>query len=110
MKNKKRSGIFSAFIVQRSAFLFMLTSLIICAILLALLASLFFSTLTCSLRDFVHARLAEEMDRRNLSQYRELILDHTADFIIVTATLRLIVNMAILIGILRLFANSVWPL
>ena len=88
----------------------MLTSLIICAILLALLASLFFSTLTYSLRDFVHARLAEEMDRRNLSHYRESILDHTADFIIVTATLRLIVNMAILIGILRLFANSAWPL
>ena len=87
----------------------MLTPLIICALVLALLASLFFSLLTYSLRDFVHARLAAEMERRNLSRYRNSILDHTDDYVFITATLRLIINLAILIGILRLVEATAWP-
>ncbi|HEY1686320.1 MAG TPA: hemolysin family protein [Tepidisphaeraceae bacterium] len=88
----------------------MLTPFIICALVLALLASLFFSMLTYSLRDFVHARLVEEMDKRNLSRYRESIVEKSADFVFVTATLRLIINMAILIGVLRLLNNLDWSL
>ena len=88
----------------------MLTPFIICALVLALLASLFFSTLTYSLRDFAHARLAEKMERRNLGRYRDSFLAHIGDFVFVTATLRLIINMAILIGILRLFEGLGWPL
>ncbi|HWB54466.1 MAG TPA: hemolysin family protein [Tepidisphaeraceae bacterium] len=84
----------------------MLFALVICAIAIALLASLFFSTLTYSLRDFVRARLAEEMDKRNLSRYRDSIFNHTTDFVFITAMLRLIVNLAILIGVLRLFETT----
>lgn len=80
--------------------------LIICAIALALIASLFFSTLSYSLRDFVHARLAEEMERRNLAQYRDSILNNVPDYVFISATIRLIVNMVVLIGVLRLFENT----
>lgn len=88
----------------------MLTPFIICALLIALLASLFFSTLTYSLRDFVHARLIEEMERRDLTAYRDSFLGHTADFAFITTTLRLIVNMAILIGVLRLLESTQWAI
>lgn len=84
----------------------MLLFLVICAILVGLVISLLFSTLTYSLRDFVRNRLAGEMDARGLSRYEHSILDHTSDLIFITATLRLIINMAILIGILGLLSGS----
>ena len=77
--------------------------LVIAAIFVGALASLVFSTLTYSLRDFSRARLTDILTRRGKLEYVGPTLEHTSDLIFVTAVFRLFSNILVLIGVLRLF-------
>src|SRR5688500_15532642 len=77
--------------------------IIIAAIICASLLTLFFSTLTYSLRGYSRARLADLLERRGLSDYLEPTVEQIDDFIFVTAFCRLFSNILVLIGVLRLF-------
>ena len=79
---------------------------IIAGIGLASIASLFFSTLTYSLRDFARPRLQEQMERRGNETLFDRIADHAADLIFVTAIGRLFANILVLIFLLRLFNET----
>jgi putative hemolysin len=79
--------------------------LIATIILLAVMASLFFSTLTYSLRDFSRARLVEYLELHDRSHRLDAILDHRQDLTIATAICRLVSNLVILLGMLRLFTG-----
>ncbi len=76
---------------------------VIAAILMAALASLVFSTLTYSLRDFSRTRLTDILTRRGKLEYVGPTLQHSSDLIFVTAVFRLFSNILVLIGVLRLF-------
>jgi CBS domain containing-hemolysin-like protein len=78
-------------------------TVIIAAVAVATLMSLLFSTLTYSLRDFSRARLADALKRRQKDEYLEPTVEHSSDLIFVTAVGRLVSNILILIGVLRLF-------
>jgi putative hemolysin len=71
---------------------------------LSVLASLFFSTLTYSLRDFSRARLAEYLELHGRSRWLDPTWDHRQDLIFITAFWRLLANTLVLLGMLRLFA------
>ena len=66
--------------------------LITTIVLLAVLASLFFSTLTYSLRDFSRSRLVEYLELHGHSERLDLIVQRRQDLTIVTAVWRLIAN------------------
>jgi CBS domain containing-hemolysin-like protein len=75
-------------------------------------ASLFFSTLTYCLRDFSRVRLADYLDSKGRYQLLETTLKHVNDFIFVTALLRLVANVAVLLCLLRAFDTAHlgrWP-
>jgi putative hemolysin len=76
--------------------------LVIAAVMAATLLSLFFSTLTYSLRDFSRARLESSLERRNKLEYLEPTVEHASDLIFLTAVGRLLANILILIGVLQL--------
>ncbi len=80
--------------------------LIIAATGVAALMSLCFSTLTYSLRDFSRAKLAVALEKRGKSEYLEPTVEHASDLIFVTAVGRLISNILILIGVLRLLHDA----
>ena len=83
--------------------------LIVAIVLLAVLASLFFSTLTYSLRDFSRARLVEYLELHGTSHRLDSIMEYREDLTFVTAAWRLLANVVILLGMLRLmsgFAHS----
>ncbi len=79
--------------------------LIIAGITLAAIASLLFSSLTYALRDFSRSRLAGLFERRGKQRLLEAINDHSNDLIFVTALMRMIANLLILIGTLSLFQH-----
>ena len=74
-------------------------------IVLAVAASLLFSTLTYSLRDFSRSRLSEYLEVRGKMRRLEPILSYREDLIFITAAWRLVANVIILLGMLRLFAG-----
>jgi CBS domain containing-hemolysin-like protein len=75
----------------------------IAGLTLASALSLIFSTLTYSLREFSRPRLIEQLERRGCSKERiDAILDRIGDYVFVTAILRLISNILILIAVLHL--------
>ena len=75
----------------------------IAGLTLASALSLIFSTLTYSLREFSRPRLIEQLERRGCSKERiDAILDRIGDFVFVTAILRLLSNILILIAVLHL--------
>jgi len=84
----------------------MIIYLIIAAIVAAALLTLFFSTLTYSLRDFSRARLSDSLERRGTSEFLEPTMDHAGDLIFVTAFGRLFSNIAVLICVMRLFHET----
>ncbi len=84
--------------------------IILSCIVIAALLSLFFSTLTYSLRDISRARLAEQLERRGKQRYLESILDEQNDLIIVTAFGRLLSNIMVLIALMYLFHTLYYPL
>lgn len=74
-------------------------------IVLAVAASLFFSTLTYSLRDFSRARLAEYLELRGHNDRIDFINEYREDLTFVTAAWRLVANVAILLGMLRIISG-----
>ncbi len=79
--------------------------LIAAIILLAVLATLFFATLSYALRDFSRARLGEYLELHGKSSWLEPTVEHKEDLIFVTAIGRLFANVVILLGMLRLFSR-----
>src|SRR3954471_19691435 len=77
--------------------------LVILGIVVAVLGSLLFSTLTYSLRDFSRARLTDVLTRRGKIEYVGPTHEHANDLIFVTAVFRLFSNILVLIGVLLLF-------
>jgi putative hemolysin len=75
-------------------------------ILVAAIASLWFSTLTYSLRELSEARLTAYLDKHNASHLVRPTLDHRGDLIFVTAVCRLFSNLAIFIGFLQLMFQA----
>jgi len=76
--------------------------IVLAAVAAVMLLTLLFSTLTYSLRDFSRARLEGALERRNKLEYLEPTVEHASDLIFVTAVGRLLSNILILIGVLRL--------
>src|SRR6266513_3606137 len=70
-------------------------------VVLAALGSLFFSTLTYSLRDFSRAKLTEYLERHGKSRWLDRTMDHVSDLIFVTAIVRMLANLLILIFVLH---------
>jgi len=83
---------------------------IILCLLLAAICSLFFSTLTYSLRDFSRSRLEEALDRRQRAGLLDSIVAHSNDLVFVTAFGRLLCNILVLICVLYLFHRLGYPL
>lgn len=82
---------------------------LILGLLAVALLSLFFSTLTFALRDFSRARLEDYLARRGRQQWLQPTVDRRADLIFLTGTARLLANIFIVIGSLRLFENRLGP-
>jgi CBS domain containing-hemolysin-like protein len=68
----------------------------------AALLSLFFSTLTYSLREFSRSRLDEALESRGKKNYLARTINYSSDLVVVTAIGRLLANILILIGVLHL--------
>jgi CBS domain containing-hemolysin-like protein len=79
---------------------------IILGIACAALVSLVFSSLTYSLRDFSRVQLEERLDRRGLGQYLDPTITNASDLIFATAVFRLLGNLLVLIGWLRLLHET----
>ena len=77
-------------------------------IVAATLLSLFFSTLTYSLRDYSRARLGDYLELRKKSHLAEWTFDHTTDLVFTTAIGRLIANLFILIFVLHTLVDLGW--
>ncbi|HEY8665605.1 MAG TPA: hemolysin family protein [Tepidisphaeraceae bacterium] len=84
----------------------MSTPLVVAGVAAASLASLFFSTLTYSLRHFSRTRLGDYLQRHDKTRWLAPTIEHSADLVFVTAMARLIANMLILIGVLELLYVS----
>jgi len=84
--------------------------LVVAGFMLAACASLLFSSLTYSLRDFSRARLSESLTRRGKAERFDSIIAQSNELIFVTAVIRLLSNILILIFILRLFHETRWQL
>ena len=80
-----------------------MTALLWALLIVAVLASLFFSTLAYSLRDFSRARLMEYLDSKGRYDQAEPTIARANDFVFVTSMLRLVANVIILLCLLRLF-------
>jgi putative hemolysin len=72
-------------------------------VVIASLLSLFFSTLTYSLRDFSRVRLEEFLEKRGKKEWFEPTITHVNDLIYVTALCRLLANTCVLIAFLLAF-------
>src|SRR2546423_15111911 len=88
----------------------MSTGLIVAGVMVASLMALFFSSLTYSLRDFSRAKLTDLLEKRGAGKYLEPTVEHASDLIFVTAVGRLLANILVLIGVLRLLYDSELPL
>jgi putative hemolysin len=80
----------------------MTLGLIIALIMGAALASLLFSSLTYSLRDFSRARLGDILEKKGNADLLQPTLEHVNDLIFVTAVGRLLANIIAVIGVVRL--------
>jgi putative hemolysin len=75
-------------------------------ILLSAVLVLAFSTLTYALRDFSRPKLADALKRLGRLDYLQPTIDRTADLILVTALIRLIGNLLVIIGALHLLRRT----
>ena len=77
--------------------------LCIAILLLASLASLFFSTLSYALRDFSRSKLADYLGRHGGDKWFEGLTEQTEQYIFVTAVFRQIANLTIFISLFAMF-------
>jgi CBS domain containing-hemolysin-like protein len=80
--------------------------LFVIATAIAAVASLFFSTLSYSLRDFSRPRLQERMEAMGTAKLFDSIADNAADLVFLTAIWRLFANILVLVCVLRLFHET----
>jgi CBS domain containing-hemolysin-like protein len=80
--------------------------LLLLILLLATGISLFFATLSYALRDFSRVKLGEYLEMRQKGNYLELIEKYQRDLIFLTAAVRLLANLVILLTMLRLMAGT----
>jgi Mg2+/Co2+ transporter CorB len=83
--------------------------LVIFAVAVAALLSLLFSTLTYALRDFSRAKLNVELEKRSKASYLEPTVENSSDLIFVTAVFRLLANILVLVGVLRVLNETSYP-
>ncbi len=72
-------------------------------VVLASLLSLFFSSMTYSLREYSRTRLAEFLGRHDADRWFESVTEHTPDLIFITAILRQLSNILLLALVFALF-------
>jgi CBS domain containing-hemolysin-like protein len=75
-------------------------------VVLASLLSFFFSTMTYSLREFTHGRLAEFLGRRDADRWYETITENTPDLIFLTAVFRQFSNILIWVLVFASFEQT----
>src|SRR5439155_22570632 len=81
---------------------------LILGILVAALLSLFFSTLTYSLRDYSRPQLTDYLERNGKSAWAERTIDLNNDLIVNTAIGRLVANLLILVFVLLMLVDLGW--
>src|SRR5438270_9533819 len=81
---------------------------LILGILVAALFSLFFSTLTYSLRDYSRPQLTDYLERNGKSAWAERTIDLNNDLIVTTAIGRLVANLLILVFVLHTLVDLGW--
>jgi len=84
--------------------------IILAAVAVATLMTLLFSSLTYALRDFSRARLSDLLEKRGRGTYLEPTIKHDSDLVFVTAVGRLLANILVLIGVLRMLHERGMPL
>jgi putative hemolysin len=82
--------------------------LTIAGVAVASVLSFFFSTMTYSLREFSHSRLAEYLGRRDADRWYETITEKTADLIFLTAIFRQFSNIAIWVLVFASFEQTAY--
>jgi len=83
-----------------------MTILLALGVILSIIASLFFSALTYSLREVSRARLGDWLDVHGKSRLLEPIVTHLNDLIFVTAAGRLVTNVIMLLFMLNVFEGA----
>ena len=77
-------------------------------VVLASVLSFFFSTMTYSLREFSHARLAEYLGRRDADRWYETITESTPDLIFLSAVFRQFSNIMIWVLVFASFEQTAY--
>lgn len=85
-----------------------MVSLVVVAGVLLLLASLIFSTLNAVLRDMSRARLQEHLDRLGRADAVETLCARREALVVATATVRMLVNLAVGFVVLALLFQAGW--
>jgi len=80
--------------------------LIVLTLLLAMVGSLWFSTLSYALRNLSRSRLAAYLEKHNKEQLLESVTSHAGDLIFITALGRLLSNTTILVCTLRMMQTT----
>ena len=83
--------------------------LTIFAIISAATLSCVFATLTFSLRDFSRSRLESALARRKKDSWLNATVEHASELAYLTASIRLIFNLIILLGFLDVARRYGWP-
>jgi len=76
--------------------------LLVAGIIAAALLSLYFSSLTYALRNFSRARLEDLLSVRGKLESLEGVVDYRADLVFVTAFVRMLANILIVVASVRL--------
>ena len=84
--------------------------ILIVAVFVATVLALFFSAATYALRDFSRAKLTDLLEKAGRPAYAQPTIDHANDLIFVTAVGRLLANILVLVGVLRLMHDRGMPL
>jgi putative hemolysin len=79
--------------------------LVITILIVAILATVFFATLSYALRDVSRAKLTEYLELHDKSRYLGPTMEHRNDLVLITATLRQLANILIFLSVLDMFSG-----
>ena len=79
--------------------------LIIAGLLISLVLSFAFATVSYALRDYSRVRLAEEFEKSKKTRWLQTTLDQTGDLVFVTAAGRLVANLFVFLSIQHLLGD-----
>lgn len=83
--------------------------LIILIIVAGLSGAGVFATLTYSIRDFSRPRVADVLAKRGMSQWLEPTVHYASELAFLTATVRLLCNLVVFIGMIAVCRHHGWP-